>query len=87
MAIEFPNPSRSYDVSKGVVRFWGYDSILEVVFRLHTAALARINPGLLEDAGAVVAAFDRHQTQILQVAGVVYRRRPMATCELVAADF
>ena len=87
MTIEFPNPSRTYDAGRHVVRFWGYDSVLEIVFRIDCAALERISSDLQQDAVAVLATFDRHRERILRVAATVYRRHPSATCELVAADF
>ena len=33
MALNFPNPSRSYDASRHCVCFWGYDGAREVAFR------------------------------------------------------
>lgn len=85
--IDFPNPSRSYDAGRRGVRFWGYDSVLEVVFRIDYGALARISADVQQDAVAILARFDRHRERILRVAAAVYRRHPSATCELVAADF
>ena len=30
MTLDFPNESRSYDAKRNLVRFWGYDSALEI---------------------------------------------------------
>jgi hypothetical protein len=43
--IDFPNHSRSYDVTRHAVRFWGYDSAIEASFFIDEDALARIQPG------------------------------------------
>jgi Protein of unknown function (DUF1488) len=38
--IDFPNLSRSYDVTRHVVRFWGHDSAIEASFFIDEDALA-----------------------------------------------
>jgi hypothetical protein len=40
----FPNHSRSYDATRRAVRFWGYDSAMEVSFFISEDALTRIQP-------------------------------------------
>jgi Protein of unknown function (DUF1488) len=44
MAINFPNHTRSYDATRGAVRFWGYDSAMETSFFVSEEALKRIRP-------------------------------------------
>ncbi|MEJ2396510.1 MAG: DUF1488 family protein [Candidatus Thiodiazotropha sp.] len=39
MALNFPNPSRSFDASKNRVTFWGYDSVIEISFSVEGDAL------------------------------------------------
>ena len=42
MALNFPNNSRSYDETRHAVRFWGYDSAMEVSFFVTVDALCRL---------------------------------------------
>jgi len=37
MALNFPNPSRSYDASRHCVCFWGYDNAREIAFLVDDA--------------------------------------------------
>ena len=43
-ALNFPNPSRSYDETGHGVRFWGYDQTFEISFFVEEGALSKINP-------------------------------------------
>ena len=50
--IDFPNHSRSYDVTRRAVRFWGHDSAIEASFYVSEAALKQIQPGVqLDESG------------------------------------
>ena len=44
MTLNFPNASRSYDARRNLVRFWGYDSALEVSFLVEAGALCKLMP-------------------------------------------
>ena len=44
MALNFPNPSRSYDETKHCVRFWAYDESLRFRFFVEEDALCSIDP-------------------------------------------
>ena len=44
MTLNFPNGSRSYDAKRNLIRFWGYDSALEISFFLEVSALCKLNP-------------------------------------------
>ncbi len=87
MSLNFPNPSRSYDVSRTGVRFWGHEGALEVSFFLEREALQRISPGTTQSEDALLSAFDRNRSQILVVARKVYARRRLGSYTLTASDF
>jgi hypothetical protein len=87
MAIAFPNASRSYDATRGVIRFWGHDSAMEAAFLITTDALRRIEPAAASDEQGMLAAFDRHRAQICQAAAKVYSRGGKGFYELDARNF
>jgi hypothetical protein len=87
MAIAFPNASRSFDATRGVVRFWGHDSAMEAAFLITTDALRRIEPTAAGDEQGMLAAFDRHRAQICQAAAKVYSRGGKGFYELDARNF
>src|SRR3546814_17424538 len=70
--LTFPNLSRSYDARRDLVRFWGYDSALEVAFFVETSALCKLRPETGKLEAAYLAAFDAAREQILAVAHTVY---------------
>jgi hypothetical protein len=72
MALNFPNPSRSYDASKHCVCFWGYDNSREIVFLVDDAVLSNLSPEMGSDEPAVLAAFDRHRDRVLELARSLY---------------
>ncbi|WP_043420919.1 DUF1488 domain-containing protein [Cupriavidus basilensis] len=74
MALNFPNPSRSYDPSRHCVCFWGYDSSREISFEVDRAVLSSLSPELRPDEPAVLEAFDRHRDHILELARELYSR-------------
>lgn len=86
MSIAFHNASRSYDATRGVVRFWGYDSAMEAAFLITSAALRQMEPAATSDEESMLAAFDRHRTQICQAAAKVYARGRKTFYELDARD-
>jgi Protein of unknown function (DUF1488) len=47
MALSFPNKSRAFDATRRAVRFWGYDSAMEVAFFVTEDALKRVQPPAL----------------------------------------
>jgi len=87
MTLNFPNGSRSYDARRNVVRFWGYDSALEISFFVEAGALYKQNP-LTKDAEAgYLEAFDSARPQIHESARKVYPRARKGAYLLSAADF
>ena len=49
MALSFPNRSRAFDATRRAVRFWGYDSAMEVAFFVTEDALKRVQPDMQPD--------------------------------------
>jgi hypothetical protein len=87
MNLNFTNPSRSYDPTRRAVRFWGYDSSLEVSFFVVEEALRRLQPSTLATDDAFLNAFDAHRPRIHEVATTVYARGRKGSYELQASDF
>jgi hypothetical protein len=59
--IEFPNHSRSYDLTRRAVRFWAHDSAIEVTFFIDEDALTRIQPDARLDETGFLNAFDSNR--------------------------
>ena len=87
MAINFPNPSRSYDARRHRVCFWGYDEVLEIPFYVEEGALSRIHPQARRDEAGFLNAFDVNRDAIIKVAGKLYSRRRTGPYNLVFSDF
>ena len=87
MSVNFPNESRSYDATRRMVRFWGYDRSMETSFFLETDALKRIQPDLDFDEASLLRAFDSNRDRIYAAAAKVYARGQRGSYNIVAADF
>ena len=87
MDLIFPNHSRSYDVTRDAVRFWGYESSIEWSFFVTVAALRRVYPDLGQDKASFLGAFDANRDLIFETAAKVFVRGRKGSYELVAADF
>jgi CRP/FNR family cyclic AMP-dependent transcriptional regulator len=85
--ITFPNHSRSHDVARRAVRFFGYDNVLEVLFRVSESALARLEGGTIHGSAGILNAFDRHRDRIVAVASAVYSRGDRRTYDLESNNF
>ncbi|UDM51625.1 DUF1488 domain-containing protein [Cupriavidus sp. MP-37] len=72
MALNFPNPSRSYDAARHCVCFWGYDNAREVAFQVTDEILLRLSRQASAEETALLAIFDHHRDQILQLARDLY---------------
>jgi hypothetical protein len=72
MALNFPNPSRSYDATRRAVRFWGHDGPMEAAFFVNEDALRRIEPGMESDEAGLLGAFDSHRDLIHATAVRIY---------------
>ena len=72
MRLSFPNPSRSFDVTKSHVCFWGYDSAIEVSFFVNADALKQLCPKMDGTEPGFLNAFDAARNRIHEVANKVY---------------
>ena len=72
MKLNFPNPSRSYDAVKNRIRFWGYDSAIEVSFFVEVDALLRLCPEMNGAEKECLKAFDSVLNQIHKAANKAY---------------
>jgi len=72
MALNFPNPSRSFEIRRNAVHFWGYDQSMETSFYISADALQQLTPGAGRDEAALLASFDRHAPAIRQAAIRLY---------------
>jgi Protein of unknown function (DUF1488) len=87
MTLRFPNQSRSYDATRRAVRFWGYDSAMEVSFFVSEDALKRIQPDMGRNEAGLLDAFGRNRNVIHTIATRVYGRGHKGSYDLVATDF
>lgn len=87
MTLQFPNLSRSFDTTRGCVRFSGYDHTREVPFFVQEDAIRKIDGGALTNADSLLSAFDRNRDRICKAAGKAYGRRSEGSYTLTMADF
>jgi hypothetical protein len=87
MALNFSNPSRSFDTSRNAVRFWGHDASLEVSFFVTHDALRKLAAERALSESASFQIFDAHRAEIYAAAGEVYGRGRKGSYELVRGDF
>ena len=87
MTLNFPNLSRNFDARRNLVRFWGYDSALEISFFVEVGALFKLNPQTRNVEAGFLEAFDAVRDRIHDAARKVYSRARQDTYLLAAADF
>jgi hypothetical protein len=87
MALDFPNPSRSYNATFAGGAVLGHDGAMEASFFVNQEALQRIQPSMRFDEEGLLRAFDRQRDLIHATATKVYRRGPKALYELAFDDF
>ena len=87
MALSFPNDSRSYDVTRRAVRFWGYDSAMETSFYLTESALKYVQPNFVSNQDGALRIFDDNRSLIYATAAKVYARGHRGSYDLVGSDF
>lgn len=85
--LNFPNQSRSFDATRRRVRFWGYDSALEISFFVDADALMPAGAEAEVPEAELLQAFDQGRERILEVAARVYSRGRGYAYVLTAADF
>lgn len=76
VALEFPNPSRSYDASRHCVCFWGYDNSREITFQVGDAIIRNLQPGAGTDERSLLGAFDECRDRLLEIARKQYVAGP-----------
>lgn len=86
MALNFPNPVRSFDAGRSCISFWGSDASLEIAFQIDIDALRKL--GAADGAGEaqLLAIFDSHRDVILHAAGTAYNRRKASYHRITATD-
>lgn len=72
MSLNFPNASRSFEAKKNRVRFWGYDSALEITFFVESALLAKLGPEFGQGEDGALRAFDAMVERIHDAARKAY---------------
>jgi Protein of unknown function (DUF1488) len=87
MALSFPNRSRSFDATRRMVRFWGYDTAMEAAFFVSEEALKRVAPDMPSDEASILRAFDLNRDRICATAAKVYARGRRGSYDLVSSDF
>jgi hypothetical protein len=87
MSLSFPNLSRSYDPERRRVRFWAYDSAMEIPFFLTESALRRLDPKAACNEAAMLATFDANRNRIEAVAEKVHAHDRQNFHILEASDF
>ncbi|HLX03220.1 MAG TPA: DUF1488 domain-containing protein [Trinickia sp.] len=68
MALQFPNPSRSYDAARHGVFFRGYDDSGEITFEVDSATLKGLQPALGSNGLSFLLAFDEFREKLLEIA-------------------
>lgn len=87
MTLTFPNESRSYDARRNLIRFWGYDSALEISFFVEVDALNTLQTQTRDLEEGYLKAFDAARDRIYDTARKVYAKTGDGACLLSAADF
>ncbi len=87
MALSFPNQSRSFDVTRQAVRFWGYENAMEASFFIAVDALRRLEPSTALDETSFLLAFDHHRDLICSTAARVFARGYKGSYDLFSSDF
>jgi len=72
MKLNFPDPSRSFDATGNRVRFWGYDSAIDVSFFVEADALRKLCPEMSNVEAGLLEAFDAARKRICEVGDKVY---------------
>ena len=87
MTLNFPNGNRSFDASRDLIRFWGYDSALEISFFVTVDALEKLNSQTRKSEEGYLETFDAVRNRIHKSARKVYSRGGKFVYFLEAADF
>ncbi|WP_377299541.1 DUF1488 family protein [Rhizobium sp. SGZ-381] len=82
MTLSFPNPTRAYDETRGLIRFIGHDGLNQVLFLLPVALFEREGSTTTRKERDYLLAFDRLRDRILTTARQAYQSRRRQTIEL-----
>lgn len=83
--INFINESRSYDITRHAVRFWGYEGAQEISFFVLDAALRKFSPHATTEDD-YLASFGINRKSILAAATRVYGKGRKGSYEVGAGD-
>lgn len=87
MTLSFPNPTRTYDETRSLIRFIGHDGLNQILFLLPIAVFDREGvPGRRKERDYLLA-FDRLRDRILTTARQAYQSRRRHTIELDLSEF
>jgi len=87
MKLAFPNRSRNYDDTRRQVRFFGYEGMRTIPFRVDVDAIAGEVPGDSNEEAVYLAAFDRNRTSIENAASKAHSQSRKPEYVLTSADF
>lgn len=87
MTLAFPNPTRAYDETRGLIRFIGHDGLNQVLFLLPVAVFDREGATSRRMEREYLLAFDRLRDRILTAARQAYQSRRRHTIELDLSAF
>lgn len=89
MTLNFPNPSRNFDVRRNAVSFSGYDGMFEIVFYVAADALMTVRAdgrGTATSEAACLANFDARRPAVYKAASKAYAAGSQRFYTLTAAD-
>ena len=86
MALNFPNPVRSFDAGRSCISFWGSDDSLEIAFQIEIDALCKLGAAPGDGEAQMLATFDSHRDAIRSAAAAAYGRRKASYHRITAAD-
>ena len=87
MTLAFPNPTRAYDETRGLIRFIGHDGLNQVLCLLPVALFDREGSTNCRKERDYLLAFDRLRDRILTTARQAYQSRRRNTIELDLSAF
>jgi Protein of unknown function (DUF1488) len=76
VALQFPNPSGSYDATRHCVCFWGYGNSREITFQVDDAILRNLQPDAGCDERSMLSAFDQLREKLFEIARKQYVEGP-----------
>ena len=87
MALQFLNPSRSYDAKKNQIQFWGHDGTFEISFLVVCAARNKTDQNDADgDESHYLSAFDAALDKIQAAARRAYASNRQSDYVITAED-